>query len=455
MKIHRPSLKLTGETDLTGFENLSGLFLPLIFSSLIYLGLAYFIPRENFLFTAGSFTLLFLGYIYFLTRNISIKQGVWLGLFFRAIFLFSIPALSDDFYRFIWDAKLMLTGNSPYAFIPLDALNQGILDDQALFEKLNSQGYYSVYPPICQFISLIGASLSPKSIWGAVVIMKCIFLAMEAGSIFLIRFLLTRIGLNEKQVLWYALNPLVIVEFTGNLHFETAMVFFSLLSIAMVVEKRSWLAGGLFTMAFCTKFLPALLYPLLVKRMEKKQAIIFTGIAGLSVLLLFAPFYHKDLLSNIGASLKLYSAIEGDHLEFNSGIFFAYKWLYYHVSKVFPMLFKAISLLLILVILLWKHDKKWASLFRKALLALTVYFLFSNTVHPWYIASLTAFGMFTPYRYIFVWTAILPFTYLTYSYAPFRENYWLVAVEFILVIGWLLWELKSNRSRITDGTSLG
>jgi hypothetical protein len=39
------------------------------------------------------------------------------------LLLFAVPALSDDFYRFVWDGRLLFNGINPYTILPADFIN--------------------------------------------------------------------------------------------------------------------------------------------------------------------------------------------------------------------------------------------------------------------------------------------------------------------------------------------
>ena len=91
------------------------------------------------------------------------------GLLFRAIFLLAIPNLSQDFYRFLWDGRLIVQGMSPYLQTPaafLQAGNHIVPQAQILVDGMGglNAGNFSNYPPINQLCFAIAALFAGKSI---------------------------------------------------------------------------------------------------------------------------------------------------------------------------------------------------------------------------------------------------------------------------------------------------
>ena len=270
---------------------------------------------------------------------------------FRALLLFASPELSDDYFRFIWDGLMTTNEISPFAYLPTEVDSLGLVKNQELLTNMNSPNYYSVYPPVCQFVFALGAFISPNSTWGAMLVMKVCFLAFEIGSIFLLKHLLTKLDLGTHKVVYYALNPLVIVEFCGNLHFEASMVFFTLLAITLLVYEQFYQSAVLFGFAICTKFLPVLFLPFLFRRVGFVKTIIYGAIAGVTSIILFYPFIDIAILKNLGASLGLYFKT----FEFNGSFYYVSKWLRYEVYAYFPAIFGVIALALYVLVLVKKR----------------------------------------------------------------------------------------------------
>ncbi len=138
-----------------------------------------------------------------------------MGVFFRLLLLFAVPALSDDFYRFVWDGRLLINGINPYTILPADFVQsidfQRVIGDKIIFEKLNSPNYYTVYPPLNQLIFAASAALSQGSLFGNVIALR-IFILLAEISLLLI---LMKKKYNDKFNL-YAFNPLIIIELTGQ-----------------------------------------------------------------------------------------------------------------------------------------------------------------------------------------------------------------------------------------------
>ena len=151
--------------------------------------LGYFAKRSDFVpfITAyGAFFGLYLWLIFF-RKNKSEAETRWyvgFGIALRVLLIFSIPNLSDDFYRFLWDGHLTVAGIHPFAhppdyFIENQIFPKGITPE--LFGKLNSPEYFTVYPPVCQAVFALAAWLGKERI--GVLVIKVFLLACEIGTI--------------------------------------------------------------------------------------------------------------------------------------------------------------------------------------------------------------------------------------------------------------------------------
>ncbi|NNL79080.1 MAG: hypothetical protein HKO67_01205, partial [Flavobacteriaceae bacterium] len=68
-------------------------------------------------------------------------------------------------------------------------------------------------------------------------------------------------------------------------------------------------------------------------------------------------------------------------------------------------------------------------------------FFTSTTVHPWYIATLLALGIFTRYRFALAWSFVVMLSYWAYSQPDFQENLILIAVQYGIVFSLFLLEI--------------
>ena len=83
------------------------------------------------------------------------------------------------------------------------------------------------------------------------------------------------------------------------------------------------------------------------------------------------------------------------------------------------------------------------------LLVLSFYYFTATTIHPWYVATPLILCVFTKYRFPVVWSFTIILSYSAYGPDGFKENLWLVATEYILVLGVFLWEVfRKNEKAI-------
>ena len=427
-----------------------------ILSAAGYITLAYTVPRQDFGWLIVIMAGLFMGYWWtFLLPNRTLPT-VFLftsAIIFRLLLLFSIPSLSDDVYRFVWDGRLLANGFNPYLYLPsalMDTVTASIAGlDVTLFQNLNSPNYFTVYPPVNQALFGLAAWLSNGNFLENVVWLRVPIVLSEIGTIWVMINLLRHRGRNPNLAFLYGLNPLIIIELTGNLHYEAIMIFFVLVSVWLVTrygEATRWLiaSAGALAGAIGIKLLPLLLLPLAVWYFGWRRGVLYVVLTGGFTTLLFLPFASVELVQNVFSSVGLYF----QKFEFNASIYYLLREVGYWVKgyNTIARLGLGLSITTTLgvtwIALRWKNP----SLAIKLLATLTLYFALATTVHPWYICSIVAATVFTQFRYALVWSALIPLSYFTYHALPYHENLWLTALEYGVVSAMLVYEWLRART---------
>jgi len=418
-------------------------------SFFLYFFHAYFLDRSSTGSLLISVVLLFAAYGFLILRSniLSDKFLFASGTAFRLVLLLWIPWLSDDFYRFIWDGLLLNSSQNPYEFLPSEMLLE-IENKEVLLDRMNSPDYYSVYPPFLQYIFAFATYVAPSSIKLPIVIMRLTIILAEIGSYFLLRNILKELKLNPQRAFLYYLNPLIIIELSGNLHFEGVMIFFSLLAIYLLVKAkkdRSLLASLSLTLAFLTKLIPLLLAPVLWRKLRHIQRWVFVIATLIFVLLISLPLINFHLILNIFNSLDLYF----QSFEFNASIYYLARWLgiswkgYNLIAVIGPVLSTTAGIC-IFYLLLIKKSSSWRSSFQNLLFALSIYYALATTVHPWYLAYLLLFASFTNYFYPVLWSLLVFLSYWAYGSEMVNESYWILLIEYLPIYYIAIRELRAK-----------
>lgn len=413
-----------------------------------YLLLGYSTNRTDFFQLLSLFLFLcFLAYRWL--PQLTLKQIFWSGLFFRLLLLGTIPALSQDFYRFIWDGLLLDAGQNPYALLPDAMATDTIPLQSSLLEKMGelSAENHSNYPPISQLGFWLSTQLFSSSILSAVVGMRLLLILSDLGIFFLGTRLLTHFQMNPHRIGWYFLHPLVIVELTGNLHGEGLMLFFFLGGWCLYTKKKFGWASLSFAAAVATKLIPLLLYPVFI-RFQKLKTNVIMGLCGLTGLLLFfLPFFHSLDFSTYIATIQLWFK----QFEFNGSIYYlirslGYQWKGYNIIRQWGEIVPWILLCWVLFFAFYKKKKTAKEIFSAMLILLSGYYFIASIVHPWYLVNLILLGVFTSYRFPMVWGGAVIVSYFTYSTPSFTENMWLIGLEYGLVYGIFWWEWRNKKA---------
>ncbi|MDA9120451.1 class I SAM-dependent methyltransferase [Flavobacteriales bacterium] len=411
----------------------------------LHFSFVFAIDRFNTFAVVGSFVALWLVFVFqWADQKISVKNIIAIGMMLRFLYLFAFPELSDDFWRYLWDGMLVSEGMSPYQILPSNWSDSGLSTSFGeLLPWLNSPEYYSIYPPLLQFFFGLSAAISEGNPLLFVIALRCFVLAAELGSMVLIWKLLKAWNMNTRNLMLYALNPLVIIEFSGSLHGEVFMIFFLLLSLWLLTEKRQVVSGVVFGLSVGTKLLPLMFLPFYIKRLGWMKTLVYGIVAMVTVGLLYSPFWTADVIPNVLSSVRLYFA----NFEFNASVYCVFREVgivltgYNQIAIIGRML--SLIVLACILLLAWRIENNQVSGLPTAMLfAWFVYYTFATTVNPWYVAVLAAFLPFTQYRFALLWLMLVPLSYHAFGYADYHENLWVIALEYVPVYLWLLFELK-------------
>lgn len=419
------------------------------------IALCYYTQRSNSAQLISLFIASFAAYfaiLRFYNDEDQYNVNLWSGFLLRIAVIFALPNLTNDFYRFVWDGQLLALGFDPFAHRPASYMAagvqlQGITPE--LFSKLNSQNYYSIYPPFCQSIFGIACSIFPNDIYKSVLVMKVFILLFELGTLGMIASLLKQFKLPKNRIAIYALNPLCIVEFSGNLHFEAGMIFFTLLVIYLLTINRTLIASLFMAMAFCIKLLPAIFIPLLLRPFGFRKSFDIAFLGLVAAVIFSLPFvYNIDQLRHVLETFQLYY----ERLEFNGSLFPIAKFIQTKIQGTLNlvMVAKIIGGVFVAAMfyLTFFTSKKHEMLPTRMMWALFAFLLLSPAVFPWYCIALLALSLFTNYRFPLIWSCLIPLTYIAYSTTPFKENTWITVIEYVLLIGYLLFELIGKKNFI-------
>ncbi len=424
--------------------------------------LGFTVAQNDFAEIISYYSLFFIFYLFVVKKSSAknnafcFKYYIGLAIVLRMLLVFTMPNLSNDVYRFIWDGRLLVQGFNPFDHLPIYYLEnetgaKGITYE--LFEAYGSKNFHTVYPPVAQTQFGSACWLFPQSVYWSAVIMKCWLFAFEVGSIFLIIKLLKHFSQPKVNALWYALNPLIIIEITGNLHFEGAMIFFLLFAMWLLVKKKLDWSAVAFALSICSKLLTLIFLPFFIYQVGWKKSIRYFLIIGLTCLVLFLPIINASFIQNFSNSLGLYF----QKLEFNASLYYLLRWIlfkitgYNQIAMIGPIL-GLIAGVGILYLAFAKQIKRfknnfqkinWQELMQYWLFAICVYLFCTTTMHPWYTALPIVLCVFTKFRFPIVWSYLIFWTYINYTSPVYQENMWVVGIEYIIVFSCLIWEFKN------------
>lgn len=169
-----------------------------------------------------------------------------------------LPApVSDDVQRYIWEGQLVAAGESPFAAPANDG--RWLSHRNPHWEQMNHRERPTAYPPGALLV--MGAASHTSDPAAA---FKFVAVAADILSLLLILLMLQRGQLPTRWAGFYAFNPIILISFAAEAHFDSLMVATIIGTLYAACSRRLGAAFLLLAIAVQLKFIAVLLLPFLL-----------------------------------------------------------------------------------------------------------------------------------------------------------------------------------------------
>jgi hypothetical protein len=324
---------------------------------------------------------------------------ILLCLFIPKLFFIPFqPIGSDDYYRYLWDGKVLSNGINPYLYAPADPKLESLHSD-LLPEKVSYPKIKTIYFPLSQWLFTTNFLITGENTVG----LKSFYLLFDLIIILSLYFLLKKFFINPKYLLIYIALPLVNFQFFIDAHIDIVGVAFMTASLAFYFYDKKLLSYILLGLSLSVKPTGLILIPFLFQNetniKEKIQSIIIPFIVFFITFLPYI-FIATPLDTLINYTIKW---------TFNGMVYNSLN-LFLSDNITIRIICGTLYILFLGIIYLSKFD-----LIRKIYLSMFILMLFSPVVHPWYL----------------IWFAVLLPIIISYSGIYFAST---ISLTFITVI---------------------
>lgn len=230
-------------------------------------------PVASFIYVL-LLSLISIGYIWFLKKGHVLlqtwKKTTVLLIAVSLLLVCSFPAFTYDIFNYITTAKVMFFHHeNPYVVMPTEIPNEPYLAFTRAANKV------ALYGPVWLVMTAIPHYLGLGNIWLTIVMFKLMNALWYLG----LSYLIYRITRSIKNVLFFALNPLVLIEVLVSGHNDIYMMVFALTAILLweksdVISKIKALTALL--ASFLIKGASIVLTPLFfIKNLSRDRLLIF------------------------------------------------------------------------------------------------------------------------------------------------------------------------------------
>ncbi len=205
---------------------------------------------------------------------------VLVALALRLVLLATVPNLSGDIYRYIWDGRVVAAGFNPYTHVPADPA-LAALRDPAQYGLIDKRDYaVTIYPPVAEALFALVTRVSTS-----VVAMKAAMVLLEGVAVLAVARLLARLGRPRAWLGLYLLHPAPLWEIAGNGHVDAATMAFVFGAFAWLGRaERPYGAAVAVTLGTLVKPTAVFALPALWRRWQVGVPVLVVAVAALCYL---------------------------------------------------------------------------------------------------------------------------------------------------------------------------
>lgn len=377
-------------------------------------------------------------------KPVSIALLLFLALALRFICMAIYPILEDDFFRYLWDARMFVETGSPYELAPAEFFGDDELPEkfENILSYINYPDVATVYGPVTQLSFALAYMLIPGEVW----VLQLLYGLLD----FAIVLMLTRLA-PAKYVILYALNPLVLKEFSITAHPDVLGIFF--IVAALLSQRREYylFTAVLLALAVGSKIFAIIIAPLLLG-FRVKSWLVFAG----SLVAITLPFLPSNPWASGGLGAMTESWL------FNSPLHLLAVYIADHfVADEFWRVWLPVSTKIVMLLL---FSAIWCLYAYRYVVSRTVsiprgdwlyglFFLCVPVLNPWYLIWLLPFAVIYPSRW--AWTASIAIL-LAYAsginlsnseLGAYQQPAIYIALEYSIVFIALCWDWRGQNNR--------
>lgn len=327
-------------------------------------------------------------YILACYRGPTHNRGVILGfaLVHRSTLADLPPELSDDLYRYRWEAQIQESGGNPYLSRPNDPRWASLYDVPR--GRIPAPDVPAGYGPLQTLMQRVAFRFAQTVSADAVTQATWMKLPAVLGDLAVLAMLA-----RQPWLVVYAWCPAAVAEFWWSGHNDGLVLAFAVAAW----RWRSFLALGA---AIALKWWPVLLVPALFRQRPARRIVAIPAVLALAAIP-FVPPDWRELVFNA----RYMSGYVGGWRN-NDSLYTVTLWL--AGGREYPAKYASFVMLGLAALWMawrWSLERAWLGTTAAAL-------LLSSNCHPWYVTwMLPAMAITGPWPPVLLWIGLMPLAY--------------------------------------------